>query len=131
MDGLADTTFLIGLWRRQAWAVDYAKVHSGMRLGLPRLVLGEFWHGARRAGHEAATVRAFLELGIALWDAEPVVPLYVSLCARIQEEPAYRQIGQNDLWIAACALHHQVPLVTRNRRHFGVIPGLQCEAIVE
>jgi predicted nucleic acid-binding protein len=33
-------------------------------------------------------------------------------------------IGSNDLWIAATALAYQVPLVTRDRRHFARVPGL-------
>ena len=33
-------------------------------------------------------------------------------------------IGSNDLWIAAAALSHKMPLVTRNIREFERIPGL-------
>jgi predicted nucleic acid-binding protein len=33
-------------------------------------------------------------------------------------------IGDNDLWIAACAVRHGIPLVTHNRRDFEAIPGL-------
>ena len=35
-----------------------------------------------------------------------------------------RTIAPNDRWIAACALHHQLPLVTNNARHFEGITGL-------
>jgi hypothetical protein len=31
----------------------------------------------------------------------------------------------NDLWIAACALRHSVPLISNNRKHFEKISGLQ------
>ena len=34
-------------------------------------------------------------------------------------------IGANDLWIAAVALEHSLPLVTDNISHFGRIPDLQ------
>ena len=34
-------------------------------------------------------------------------------------------IGANDLWIAAAALRHNEPLVTRNARDFQRVPGLQ------
>jgi predicted nucleic acid-binding protein len=34
-------------------------------------------------------------------------------------------IGTNDLWIAATALVHDMPLATRNRRHFTRVPGLK------
>jgi len=33
-------------------------------------------------------------------------------------------IGANDLWIAAVGLVHELPLVTRNPRHFRRVPGL-------
>lgn len=35
-----------------------------------------------------------------------------------------RPVGDNDLWIAACAVHHARPLVTRNAGHFDQLPGL-------
>ena len=33
-------------------------------------------------------------------------------------------IGANDLWTAAVAIVHGLPLVTRNGSHFGRVPGL-------
>lgn len=36
-----------------------------------------------------------------------------------------RQIGDMDLLIAATAVHHDLTLVTRNRRHFQLVPGLR------
>jgi len=38
-----------------------------------------------------------------------------------------RQIGQADIMIAAVALTHGIPLVTRNQSHFQRIPGLRLE----
>jgi tRNA(fMet)-specific endonuclease VapC len=38
---------------------------------------------------------------------------------------SHRVIGDNDLWIAACAVRYEIPLVTHNRRHFEGIPGLK------
>ena len=35
-----------------------------------------------------------------------------------------RTVAPNDLWIAACAVRHSIPLVSNNRRHFENIPGL-------
>lgn len=35
-----------------------------------------------------------------------------------------RIIPANDRWIAACAIRHEVPLVSHNRRDFQNIPGL-------
>jgi predicted nucleic acid-binding protein len=36
-----------------------------------------------------------------------------------------RVIDANDLWIAACAVRHGIPLLTHNRRHFEGITGLK------
>ena len=129
MDLIADTTFLVGLWRKQAWAMDFAKENPRKSLGLPWIVLGEFWHGAVRAGHDAELVRRFLDLGLPILDPRPVIPVYAEVCAGLQarDAGAWRMIGQNDLWIAAAALAHGVPLLTRNIRHFGKIEGLKVE----
>jgi predicted nucleic acid-binding protein len=127
MDLIADTTLLVGLWRRQAWAVDFAAANSRKSLGLPWVVLGEFWHGATRAGHDPALVRGFLSVGLALLETELVIPVYADICARLQGTKAYHQIGQNDLWIAAASIAYAKPLVSRNERHFRDIPGLRLE----
>jgi predicted nucleic acid-binding protein len=129
MDLVADTSFLVGLWRGQSWATQFAATHPQTRLGLPWIVLGEFWHGALRAGHDPVTVTEFLALGIPILETEPTIQSYARLCAVIQDTPAYRQIGQNDLWIAAVSLAMDRPLVTRNSRHFDQIPGLQLQVI--
>lgn len=36
-----------------------------------------------------------------------------------------RKLADNDLWIAACCLTDDIPLLTLNRRHFERIPGLK------
>jgi tRNA(fMet)-specific endonuclease VapC len=38
-----------------------------------------------------------------------------------------KKIGRADLLIAAIALAHQATVVTRNLRHFQLVPGLQVE----
>mgnify|MGYP003611207824 CR=1 FL=1 len=125
MDLIADTSLLVGLWRRQPWAVAFASANSRKSLGLPWIVVAEFWHGAIRAGHDPAMVNGFLAVGLPILDPEPVIPVYAILCADLQDTGEYRQIGQNDLWIAAICLAHARPLVTRSARHFSAIPGLR------
>lgn len=126
MDLIADTTFLVGLWRRQTWALDFAARNPAMTLGIPWVVRGEFWHGAVRAGHDPAEVERFLALGLPLDDAAEAVIDYARITAALQEQhrDVYQGIGQNDLWIAAVAVQTELPLLTRNRRHFDRIDGL-------
>lgn len=129
MDLIADTSFLVGLWRRQSWALEYARENAGRSLGLPWIVLGEFWHGATRAGHDPVRVRSFLELGIPLLDPSPVIPRYAEICAELQDRDCYKKMGQNDLWIASVAIEAGLPLVTRNQRHFRDIPNLEMHVL--
>jgi tRNA(fMet)-specific endonuclease VapC len=129
VDLIADTTFLVGLWRKQPWAVAYAGQNSTKSIGVPWVVLGEFWHGATRAGHDAEQVSKFLGIGIPLMDASSVIPIYARICAQLQISGEYRNIGQNDLWIAAIAMSQNKPLVTRNQRHFKMIEGLKIEVL--
>ena len=48
--------------------------------------------------------------------------IYGDLKARLQNRGT--PIADNDLWIAACSVRHSIPLISHNRRHFEVIPGL-------
>jgi predicted nucleic acid-binding protein len=131
VDLIADTTFLVGLWRGQPWAQSFARTNPSQSIGLPWVVLGEFWHGATRAGHDPIQVREFLALGLPLLDAGPVIPVYARMCAGLQDSPVYLSISQNDLWIAASSLAFDRPLITRNRRHFDQIAGLRFEVLTE
>ena len=132
MDLIADTSFLVGLWCRQAWALDFANEHPGATLGIPWIVRGEFCHGALRAGHDPAEVERFLSLGLSCDDSAAAVPFYARFAAALQETQAgvYQGIGQNDLWIAAVAMQSGLPLLTRNRRHFDRIEGLTLQVLI-
>jgi len=60
----------------------------------------------------------------------PVIPLSEAIAWRygqLSKELRARgeRIGDNDLWIACTAVHHDLALVTRNRDHFLRVPGLQ------
>jgi tRNA(fMet)-specific endonuclease VapC len=51
-----------------------------------------------------------------------VCQTYGDLKARLQE--VGKSVADNDLWIAACAVRHSIPLISNNRAHFEKIPGL-------
>jgi predicted nucleic acid-binding protein len=57
-----------------------------------------------------------------------IVPYDYAVCetyGRIKAAlPKGRTIADNDLWIAACAVRHSVPLITHNRKHFDEIRGM-------
>ena len=51
-----------------------------------------------------------------------VCQAYGELKASLQE--AGKPVADNDLWIAACAVRHSIPLISNNRAQFENIPGL-------
>ena len=125
MGAVADTSFLVGLWRQQSWALDLGSRLQSEPLYLPWVVLGEFQHGARIAGHDSEVVTAFLDQGIPFMEAADTVAHYAELAAELQEAGVYRQTNQNDLWIAASARALGFPLVTRNEQHFRRMRGVE------
>ncbi len=131
MELIADTSLLVGLWRKQTWAVDFARANSGCVLGIPWIVLGEFWHGAKRAGHDPRRVESFLQLGLPVCDAAPVIPYYARLCAKAQDDGFHGRIGQKDLWIADVCLSLRLPLVSRSRRHFNKFADLRLQSLTD
>lgn len=62
-----------------------------------------------------------------------VLPASIDVCWRYGEiyrhlQRAGTAIGSNDLWIAATAVAHEMPIVTRNDEHFSRVPGLEIVA---
>lgn len=92
------------------------------------VTVGELYYWAERRKWGLARVKFFEERLTTLI----VVPYDVEVCrvyARLKsglKNPAgsHRVIGDNDLWIAACAVRHNIPLITHNRRHFEGVPDL-------
>ncbi|HVA62193.1 MAG TPA: PIN domain-containing protein [Terriglobales bacterium] len=82
--------------------------------------------GASKLPRLSGVRRADLEQRIL---AVVVLPFDLDLCrvyARTRASlPAGVTVAANDLWIAACALRHALPLISNNHRHFQPVPGLQ------
>ncbi len=126
---ILETTFLIDLERdhrsgTSTGAIDFLIAQSGARLYLPAMVAGELAAGASMAS------RPRWEAFLAPFFLLPVTPDVAWEYGR-----AYRHlrgvgqlIGANDLWIAATALAHRMPVVTRNIAHFARVPHLEVEA---
>jgi len=77
-------------------------------------------HLARAYQRLTDAVRFFSRLNI-LSFTEPAIERYEAL------RTAHRQIGKNDLRIAAITLEHSGTVVTRNVRDFRQVPGLLVE----
>lgn len=97
----------------------------GKTVAVSFITVGEIYFGAEKAGWSGRTLDAFLER----LKAVVVIPYDDEICR------AYGKLkaslwkagllpGDNDLWIASCAIRHSLSLLSNNRRHFENMPGL-------
>lgn len=124
---LLDTDVFSYLLKGGDRAAPYEKHVSGKTVAITFITVGELYAGADRK-HWGHKKRAALERRL---HAVVVVPYDIEICkayARLYSiktpQGSARTIAANDRWIAACAIRHNLPLVTNNRRHFEDIPGL-------
>ena len=94
------------------------------RAALPVIVLGEFRYGIAESRHRAA-YEEWLESHLPRFEILPVTEGTAVVYAGLRV--ALRQLGRpipaNDAWIAALALEHRLPVLSRDR-HFDVVPDL-------
>jgi tRNA(fMet)-specific endonuclease VapC len=124
VDYLIDTVFLIRLWRDRQHSAEHRFItgHPDDSVAMPWVVKGEFLRGALLAAHDADVVRAFLDRYPTLWVSDVTLLQYARTYAALVR--AKQTIGANDLWIAASALEHGLPLLTRNAAEFRRITDL-------
>jgi len=97
------------------------------------ITLSELLHGVWRAGSEIRRVRrqAFVEALVAAIEpihiTPPIARVHAEIWACLEERGSV--IGAHDLWIAATAIGHDMPLVTANRREFERVDGLTVIAL--
>jgi len=95
------------------------------RAALPVVVLGEFRYGIAESRHRAA-YEAWLEAHLVDFEVlavtEETAVAYAGL--RVALRRSGRPIPANDAWIAALALQHRLPVLSRDQ-HFDVVPGLE------
>ncbi|MBI2749420.1 MAG: type II toxin-antitoxin system VapC family toxin [Burkholderiales bacterium] len=98
------------------------------RAAIPVIVLGEFRYGIAQSRHRS-TYEAWLESELPHFEiltvTEETAVSYAAL--RIALKRSGRPIPANDAWIAALALQHRLPVLSRDE-HFDAVPGLERES---
>ena len=124
---LLDTNVVIALWERNsAIAKQIAKYDE---VFVPSIAIGELYFGAYRSGRiedNLARVAAYCRSCVILAADHATARIYGELKSQLQMTG--RPIPENDLWIAAIALQHRIPLATRDR-HFEEIESLSGRLI--
>jgi predicted nucleic acid-binding protein len=123
-----DTTFLIDFQRERkvsrGRAHSFLEAHADAVAYLSVTAYGEFAEGfANRTDPDFLSV-------VESFDLLPVTRQVANTYAKITRDLRSKGllIGANDLWIAASAIEHKHPLVTRNTLDFSRIPGLELRS---
>lgn len=95
------------------------------RAAIPVIVLGEFRYGIAGSRHRS-TYEKWLESHLPHFDVLSVTAqttiAYAAL--RVALKKVGRPIPANDAWIAALAMEHRLPVLSRDT-HFDAVSGLQ------
>jgi tRNA(fMet)-specific endonuclease VapC len=127
---LIDTDVFSFIFRGDSRASAYVSLVEGNRLSLSFMTIAELyqWAAVRNWGIEKINrlEQAFTNYLI--------IPIDIELCRTWGNLKAERQaigkiIAPQDAWIAATALHYNLPLVTHNARDFQNIPGLDLRTV--
>ena len=121
---LFDSAFLIHVSgqrgkKPQAAAENFLRAHLDRPLYTSRVCWAEFAEGCLAPADVAAALHLFTVVEI-----DENIAWTASRIAR-ELKPAGQHIGDNDIWIAATAVAHSLPLVSRNVRHFSRVAQLQ------
>jgi tRNA(fMet)-specific endonuclease VapC len=121
-DVLLDTSVVIPFFKGdQAIGGNLA----GTTIYLPQIVLGELYCGAHLSSNPAKThgeIQNFLAAVTVLSSGVATAKHYGQIRAALAR--AGTPIPENDIWIAALAVEHGLPLAARDA-HFQKIAGLQ------
>jgi tRNA(fMet)-specific endonuclease VapC len=96
-----------------------------VRAAIPVIALGEFRYGIAESRHRAA-YETWLETHLPHFEILDVTDATAIAYAglRVALRKSGRPIPANDAWIAALALQHRLPLLSRDE-HFDVVVGIE------
>jgi tRNA(fMet)-specific endonuclease VapC len=120
---LLDTSVVVEYLRQQDQSL-IGQLEGTDELYLPLTALGELLYGAHKSKDKEQTLQdvyKFLQIRSLLIPDEATAEWYGQITAGLAK--AGTPIPKNDSWIAATALEHDLPLVTRDA-HFSKAPDL-------
>lgn len=119
---VVDTSVVVAVLRRVPGLKE--RLRSAEELLVPLIALGELEYGVNLATppeRQREAVRTFMESVTLLLPTERTAVEYGRIKAALKA--AGTPLPENDVWIAAFALEHGLPLATRDA-HFALVAGL-------
>ena len=120
---ILDTNVVIDLFKGSQDIAD--KIDASDSIFLPLPVLGELYFGAensQRKAYHLSEIIKFLQIVVVLDTDAQTAQVYGKIKAFLKKKGT--PIPENDIWIAALAQQHQLPLVTQDQ-HFNHVNDLQ------
>jgi predicted nucleic acid-binding protein len=129
MELIADTTVLIDLWRFRKTPgriLDLTGRVGESAILVPWITQAEFSRGALFKGVSLEVLSDFYRS----FHLVPLDQATMDTYCRLWVEMAAAGFAPDypDLWIAACGVVKQIPVLTRNPKHFSKVPGLDVIA---
>jgi tRNA(fMet)-specific endonuclease VapC len=121
-DLILDTNTIIDYFKQIPLVTTNIK--RAERIFIPAVVVGELYYGVQRSskpGEKKQELEAFLPTAVVLPIDLTTAQLYGFVRAALAKKG--KPIPGNDIWIAAVALQHHLPLYT-NDAHFREVNGL-------
>ena len=126
MKYLVDTDWIILHFRGNARVANRMEELMSEGIGISIVSMGELYEGVCRSSDPASS-EAALQLILSAIDVvnidDEICRIYGQESGRLRAKNA--RIGDNDLWIGATALRHDLTLLTNNTRHFQRMQGLK------
>lgn len=122
---LLDTNIVIALFAGEN--IVQQRLAEGRAVFIPTTVLGELYYGAYKSTNAAKNLSTIEELiaNSAILSCDTITALrYGEIKNQLRTKGS--PIPENDIWIAAIALQHQLTLITRDA-HFKEINDLVIE----
>ncbi len=122
---LVDTNILIALFAGDQEFIE--KIHAADQIVIPSIVVGELCYGARKSARvkeNLERIERFIAVNVILACDAITAFRFGEVKDNLRRKG--KPIPENDIWIAALALQHDLTLVSRDE-HFCEIDGLTIE----
>ena len=125
MELLIDTSAVIELFKKSPKALKFFR--EAEKIFIPSIVIGELYYGAFKALQKQKENSRILKLRaqtIELSINHSTAQKYGEIIGNLAL--IGKPIPQNDAWIAALSMQHNITLLIKEDKHFEYVEGLDC-----